>query len=488
MIFDIFSRLFLALTSVGTPPGPNIENGTAPYLPSNYSLAHYFDNWINNETVILDNPNFQYENGEIGENENNWMIILPLCSGFIDSEGVVLGIKNGSVVPDDKMGYWYPAPHLFPSENRSHYMFTVRKPSCSSPLKTIRLQMDDFEVVGDHGSFLRNGYFGYKNVEFYSPQEYCISALKIDFVEVQLCESEEDDCSLNPTDNSKRPCIQKCCNPDEIYSFTRRACIKSSTGALFHPTFYHHLSSKLSSVEQEQSILPHYHIKFPRYFKYFCQENRTQIFPAGHHFAEQLSNFTQRKYHSAQFKIRKDGKIMYRKDGKAIVMPDQDRPIYLQEQNKKCFTLKPTAFYCIDGAAEYGNPNPFSNDEGEMFLVTCSEYLFEPPKIGPLSFVYGNVMITSSIFSLLTVVVYCILKEKQNIHGWTIASYALSIFFMYIFLGLAHLIRYYRSDDVLKTTSCVAVGIASHLFSLASFMWLFLINWDIWWTFRYAFS
>lgn len=95
-----------------------------------------------------------------------------------------------------------------------------------------------------------------------------------------------------------RPCIQKCCNPDEIYSFSRRECIKSK-GALFRPIFYHDLSHKLSDSQQE-SVHPHYHIVFPRSFKYHCEENKTQIFPAGADFAHHLSNFTNRKYYSAQ--------------------------------------------------------------------------------------------------------------------------------------------------------------------------------------------
>lgn len=67
-------------------------------------------------------------------------------------------------------------------------------------------------------------------------------------------------------------------------------------------------------------------------------------------------------------------------------------------------------------------------------------------------------MIGSSFFSFLTVLVYLTLKEKRNIHGLTVVSYASSMFFMYIFLGLAHLIRYYGSDEVLKSTPCVAIG------------------------------
>lgn len=66
-------------------------------------------------------------------------------------------------------------------------------------------------------------------------------------------------------------------------------------------------------------------------------------------------------------------------------------------------------------------------------------------------------MLTSSFFSLLTVLVY-LNKEKQNLNGWAVLSYALSMFFMYVSLGLAHLIRYYGSDDVLKTDTCVIIG------------------------------
>lgn len=67
-------------------------------------------------------------------------------------------------------------------------------------------------------------------------------------------------------------------------------------------------------------------------------------------------------------------------------------------------------------------------------------------------------MIASSFFSLMTVVVYLTLEEKRNIHGLTVVSYATSMFFMYVFLGLAHLLRYYGSDNVLKSRACVIIG------------------------------
>lgn len=282
MLFDIFSRIFLAITSLSPSQKlpDNGPNGSIITTPDNLSLAILLDTWLNNDTIIKENPNLEYENGEISELENNWMITLPLCHSFIDSDGYYIkDHTNGTIMDMDQLGYyWYPAPHLFPSENRSHFMFQVYKPSCNTPLKTLKLLMDDFDVVGHQGRFLRNGYFGFNNQEFYSPQEYCINKLNQEYAQLLLCESQESECSTNPLENSngRRPCIQKCCDPDEIYSFARRSCIKSSTGSLFHPTFYRHLSSKLSSSEQ-QVTLPHYHIKFPRTFKYQCVENRTQI-------------------------------------------------------------------------------------------------------------------------------------------------------------------------------------------------------------------
>lgn len=110
---------------------------------------------------------------------------------------------------------------------------------------------------------------------------------------------------------------------------------------------------------------------------------------------------------------------MYRKDGKAIVLPE-GYPVYLQEQSKKCYTLKSSSQYCIDGAAEYGSPNPFNNEPGEIFLVTCSEYLFEPP----VQSYYINILFhfsfsTSPPSHFQFYIIYFIF-ERQNLHKHSI--------------------------------------------------------------------
>lgn len=111
-----------------------------------------------------------------------------------------------------------------------------------------------------------------------------------EFVEVKICEPE---CS------KEKPCIQiqKCCDPDEIYSFFQRKCIKSKS-VLYNPIFYHDMSNR---VTRQKSLGPHFSIRFPRYFKHHCQENTTQIFPSSDVFASYLSISTGRKYFPAEY-------------------------------------------------------------------------------------------------------------------------------------------------------------------------------------------
>jgi hypothetical protein len=110
-------------------------------------------------------------------------------------------------------------------------------------------------------------------------------------LEVRICHPE---CS------AQRPCIQKCCDPDEIYSFAQRRCIKSNP-VTYNPIFYTDMSHRVGDFEEEATKpQPHFSIRFPRSFKYSCQANNTQILPSGNSFAKYLSDFTGQKYHRAE--------------------------------------------------------------------------------------------------------------------------------------------------------------------------------------------
>jgi hypothetical protein len=89
------------------------------------------------------------------------------------------------------------------------------------------------------------------------------------------------------------------------------------------------------------------------------------------------STTTNINIHFDRFHLSLNGKVMYRKSGKAVT-PDGQPVSYGEEKNRKCYILK-TDNFCIDGAVEYGNPNGFVNDEGDTFLATCAEALRETP-------------------------------------------------------------------------------------------------------------
>jgi TM2 domain-containing membrane protein YozV len=56
--------------------------------------------------------------------------------------------------------------------------------------------------------------------------------------------------------------------------------------------------------------------------------------------------------------------------------------------------------------------------------------------------VYIPVYLIASFFLFITGLVHLILK--QNIHGWTVFSFVLSMFCMYIFLATCHLIGVFQ--------------------------------------------
>jgi len=116
-----------------------------------------------------------------------------------------------------------------------------------------------------------------------------------DHLEVRICHPE---CS------AQRPCIQKCCDPDEIYSFAQRRCIKSNPVS-YNPIFYKDMSHPVERTggdpdKVKKLFQPHFSIRFPRSFKFSCQRNTTQIIPSGNQFASYLSNFTGQEYHHAE--------------------------------------------------------------------------------------------------------------------------------------------------------------------------------------------
>ncbi|KAG5321077.1 MTH2 protein, partial [Pseudoatta argentina] len=88
-------------------------------------------------------------------------------------------------------------------------------------------------------------------------------------------------------------------------------------------------------------------------------------------------------------------------------------------------------------------------------------------------------LIVSLPFLLATFVVYSILPELWNMHGYTLRGYVGSLFVAYTFLVTIQLIH----QAIISYSACITFAFIIHFSFLASFFWLNVMCFDIWWTF-----
>lgn len=84
-----------------------------------------------------------------------------------------------------------------------------------------------------------------------------------------------------------------------------------------------------------------------------------------------------------------------------------------------------------------------------------------------VSLLLGVGMLSSSLFLLLIIVVYGLLWQQQNIHGWTVVGHTTSMFFTYIFVGLAHIMRI-KLVHLVGTITCYVIGELNNNMMLAN--------------------
>ena len=75
-----------------------------------------------------------------------------------------------------------------------------------------------------------------------------------------------------------------------------------------------------------------------------------------------------------------------------------------------------------------------------VFIVLCSFFLFLQSK--PQSILYSVLFVFSCFFLIITLAVYILLWNKQTVHGWTLMSYIVSLFFMYMFFLMTHISQF----------------------------------------------
>ena len=126
-----------------------------------------------------------------------------------------------------------------------------------------------------------------------------------------------------------------------------------------------------------------------------------------------------------------------------------------------------------------------------------------------LAITYVGARIISCLFLLATLLVYFLLLKRQNIHGWTLMSYCLSLFFLMFVFRLQQfpflvgqkgwppwstlcvhrsVLLEFCKFSTNFTSACwqlfVFPGIAFTFFFLCTFCCMTMINFDLWWTLR----
>ncbi|XP_034950133.1 G-protein coupled receptor Mth2-like [Chelonus insularis] len=96
----------------------------------------------------------------------------------------------------------------------------------------------------------------------------------------------------------------------------------------------------------------------------------------------------------------------------------------------------------------------------------------------PLFYAIGFAI--STPFLAITFLVYALLRELKNIHGLTLMAYVASLFVAYVALVIVQ----FGSQAVIEAkTLCMTLAFIIHFSFLASFFWLNVMCFDIWWTF-----
>ncbi|CAL8095353.1 unnamed protein product [Orchesella dallaii] len=376
------------------------------------------------------------------------------CSLDLNADDVSCKTSKGK----DRSKSWTFPQHMMAENITTTFPLVIQKLSCKSidPRKTVYFPIQPRGAGAQ--KLLKNGYLKVLT-EYYPPAEYCINAKNETDLEIKIC---PQDCK------GDRPCIRKCCSLDKVYSYgrdgTQKGC-QVPKGEYFKPIFYDDYITKSSSVPD-----PHYIERYPTDFKFDCSSNRTTfyLFPEATAILNEKMNSN---FNELVYRVRKDGKISFKnpKDGKCSIADPAIDPV------------------CIDGAMNYGkyNGSVYINDETQLVMFVCilapSDHV-ELKKVAAI--LYGSVMLVSSVFLLLTILTYIALWERQSVHGWTIVSHTVSLFLMYIFLGIAHIVGVTHGHEFLGSPGCIGIGIVTHFFFLATFCWLFLISVDLWLTFR----
>nr|XP_050858077.1 G-protein coupled receptor Mth2-like isoform X3 [Vespula vulgaris] len=155
-------------------------------------------------------------------------------------------------------------------------------------------------------------------------------------------------------------------------------------------------------------------------------------------------------------------------DSSRCLMEDE----FLLLQNGSIYILNQTIINQVDYC--FGI---YKRDQYEV--IECCTYADEGSFNGRLKRFFIICLIISLLFLFITFVIYSIIPELNNMHGRTLRVYTSTLFFAYLFLVIVQT----SSEDIISSTWCIVIAFFMYFFFLASFYWLNVMCFDIWWTF-----
>ncbi|KYN08302.1 PREDICTED: G-protein coupled receptor Mth2-like [Cyphomyrmex costatus] len=176
--------------------------------------------------------------------------------------------------------------------------------------------------------------------------------------------------------------------------------------------------------------------------------------------------------------------------------------MYKDENNSK-ETLDELFLIVRDPCVEGGFGRRLLDHNTHLFLINGSLYQDDGTIISPTSYCFAilhrNVydaffctdehtkfatyestfLLVSTPFLLLTFIIYSVLPEFRNVHGYTVRAYVSSVF-------ITNAITYVdeRIPNLAEKNYCVVLAYIYNFFFLSSFLWLNVTCFDLWWAFR----
>ncbi|CAL8081523.1 unnamed protein product [Orchesella dallaii] len=374
-------------------------------------------------------------------------------STFNDEQVDTLDIKSYDENFQSQNGSYETERFVYTTQNTTETtILETDIPTCNRKLSRKPVQFTPTGFLLYHG-------------EYFWPKDYCVQSLTNfgTWLTIKKCKI---DCNDDTT-----PCISLCCHLHE-YVDLEAACCQETLGPepVYHPVIYEDINRRLSLEETilsaisaasntttniSKSVRPHYVT-----FKYH------ETCPNGHPPHDTFFNDNGDSVIDTRFHVQSNGKIAY---------------IGL---NKKWKFLES---YCVAGIVNMMSLEEAIKGIKDMtgFIKYCMDGMKEPARIIWPHYIYISTYSVASVFLLLTATVYIILWDKQNIHGWTIISFVISQFFLFIFLSVStglSLVMY--QQEASKTFYCIGSAVLAHFFFLSTFCWLTIINLDLWWTFK----